>query len=853
MPRLVVLIGLLLALFTGASTTFLWSQKVKIGGKVSDAETGESLPLVAVVLEGTKFGVNTNLDGEFLMVVPSGKYFLSVRASGYVPFQDSINIVVDSTKFDLKLNPVSLTIEDVVISAKAVNPAHRVIRNAIDNRRKNRFDKIDNYQYEAYNKLVITMDNVTDKFLENKLLGGVGKEIQRILGDSSHTDSSKFKIAAFVSESVSNFYYSRPDKKKEEILAAKTSGVKGAEYNLLSSMFLQLDMYDNNVVIVDRTFLSPVADGAFVDYDFYIRSVETFGRDTLFGIEVIPKRPYDPVFKGMVYIDNHDWALNRLDLVLNDNPNINFVEDIRIRQSYGKVDSSWVPTLLDVEVDFQNSLTKRKGGESIGIIGRSSSHLYNYNLNPVFPTNFFAKELLEVKEGATDMDSAFWAEHRKSPLDKSEQLGYALVDSLTSRGVLDFYIDAVTIITWGTYNTKYLEFGPYFYLMGFNQAEGWRTRFGVYTSEEFSKKLYIGAHLAYGLQDEKFKYQIEGKYRLIRKPKLMIGFRKAYEVEQVGFENFLQNGTSLLQTGLRRVPLTQLNYYWEHRLSLESDLVKGLTGEYWFRTKVFEPASTFDFGFKDQNGDFKRNYNIVEAGLDLRVSFKEQYILDDDGDRVYLGSKYPIFHLKYMHGFSGMLQGEFDYDRVELNMRNFARLGRYGWLRYDVTAGQIFGTLPYPSLYVFRGNQTWGYDKYGFNMMNYFEFVGDRYAAVALEQHFEGLFWNMLPVLRHLKWKEVLTARLAYGSLTPANQAMNNVDLPLTGGGIYQQRIQAPDGLPYLEAGAGLYNIFKVLRVDAIWRLNYQDHAWRDNPHIPKANWGRFNNFGLRVALDVTF
>jgi hypothetical protein len=830
-----------------------WAQKVKLGGLVEDSITSETIPLVGVMLQGTQFGVNTNLDGEFLMVVPPGNYRLIVRASGYFPYSDSISILSDSLHFRIQLKPVSSLIDEVVISSKAINPAHRVMHNAIDNRRRNRFDKIESYQYESYNKLVITMDNVTDKFLENKLLGGIGREVRSLIGDSAHTDSSKFKIAAFVSESVSKFYYTRPDKKKEEILAVQTSGVKGSEYNLLSSMFLQLDMYDNNVVIVDRTFLSPVADGAFVDYDFYIRSVESYGRDTLFGIEVIPKRPYDPVFKGMVYIDNKDWALNRIDLKLNDNPNINFVEDIRIRQGYGKVDSFWVPTLLDVEVDFQNSVMKRKGGDGVGLIGRTSSHLYDYKLLPQFEENFFNKELLEVKEGATGQDSAFWAEHRKSPLDKSEQLGYALVDSLSSRGVLDFYIDAVTIITWGTFNTKYLEFGPYFYLIGFNQAEGWRTRCGLYTTPEFSKKLYLGGHLAYGLKDQRFKYQVEGKYRIVRKPKLLLGFQKTYEVEQVGFENFLDNGTSLLQTSLRRVPLTQLNYYHEHRLSLESDIIKGLTGEYWFRSKVFDPASTFDFGFLNPNGNLDQHYNITEAGLDLRVSFKEQYIINASGDRVYLGSQYPVFHLKYIHGFDGLFDGDFKYDRMEVNMRNFARMGRYGWLRYDVVAGQILGTLPYPSLYVFRGNQTWGYDEYGFNLMNYFEFIADRYAAVALEQHFEGLLWNMIPGLRRLKFKEVITARMAYGTLSPANKAMNNVQVPISEGGVYNQVVKAPDKLPYMEAGFGLYNIFKILRFDAIWRLNYLDNRWRTDPTIPKANWGRFNNFGVRVNLDVTF
>lgn len=846
------LLWCILLLLTSAAQS-LYAQKLQIGGLVRDSITGEALPLVGVLLNGTKYGVNTNLEGEFLMVVPPGDYEFVIHASGYYAYRDSLHLEADSLNMLVDLRPVSMDLEGLVITSNSVNPAHRVIRNAIKNRRKNRFDKIDAYEYESYNKLVITMDNVTDQFLESKLVRNVGQNVREILGDTTLSDTSKFKMAVFVSESVSKFYYLHPDMKKEEIIAVRTSGVEGSEYNLLSSMFLQLDMYDNNVVIVDRTFLSPIADGAFVDYDYELINVETYGRDTLYGIDVIPKRPFDPVFRGRVYIDNHDWALNRLDLELNENPNVNFVEDIRIRQAYEKKDSFWVPTLLDVEVDFQNSFFKRKGGEGVGAIGRSSSHLYNYKINQPYEPKFYKREILEVRADADDQDSTYWAEHRKTPLEKSEALGYALVDSLKSRGVLDFWIEAGRLITWGTYKFEKFEIGPYFYLLGFNQAEGWRTRFGVYTQPKFSNRLYLGGHLAYGFRDQRFKYMMEGKFRLIRKPKLEIGFRKTYEVEQVGFKDFLNNGTSLLQTSLRRVPLTQLNYYHEHKLFVESDLMKGFSGKFHFRTKTFEPASTFPFGFRETDGGIRNNYIISEAGAEFRLSFKEKYITNRRGNRVYLGTKWPVFTFSYKKGLSGFIDGQFDYHHAEIAMKNFARFGRYGWLRYDVSVGQVFGAVPFPSLHVFQGNQTWGYDKYGFNLMNYYEFVADKYATVALEQHFEGLFWNMIPGLRKLKWKEVLTARVAWGSLSDANLAMNNLSVPTRDGGSYQQVIKAPKREPYLEAGVGLYNIFKVIRIDGIWRLNYHDLSFRTDPSIPKSNWGKFNNFGLRVDLAITF
>ncbi|MEM7040524.1 MAG: DUF5686 family protein, partial [Bacteroidota bacterium] len=400
--------------------------------------------------------------------------------------------------------------------------------------------------------------------------------------------------------------------------------------------------------------------------------------------------------------------------------------------------------------------------------------MHNYKINQPKDPKFYQEEMLEIKEDAEGKDSLFWTEHRRSPLDKSEQLGYALVDSLTSRGVLDLYIELGRFIARGTKRFEYFELGPYFQLLGFNQAEGLRARLGIYTTKAFSKKLYLGGHAAYGFRDKQWKYQVEGRYRIVRKPRLEIGFQKTYEVEQVGVKDFLNNGAGLLQSLLRRVPLTQLNYYHEHRVDIWSDIAKGLSGNFFLRSKVFQPTATFPFGFRHEGG-VRRRYNFTEAGMDLRVSFSEQYITSAKGDRVYIGTKYPIFNLQYSTGLSGFLDGELQYHKVDIGMRNFLRMGRYGKLNYDVHVGQIFGTLPFPSLHVFAGNQTWGYDKVGFNMMNYYEFVADRYATAAVEHHFEGLIWNMLPLLRKLKWKEVLTARLAWGTLNDDNRRLNNL------------------------------------------------------------------------------
>jgi Family of unknown function (DUF5686)/CarboxypepD_reg-like domain len=845
-PRRIFALTIFFILVAGALSA---QNKFAIKGIVRDSLTDDLLPLVSIQLNGpTQSGVNSNLDGEFALMASPGKNYLIVKYSGYKYFVDSVTITDhDVEGVVIRLNPVSIGIATLIIGSD-YNPAIRIVKNTIRNKRVNRLEQVDAYQYESYNKLVISMDNVTDQFLSNKLIRGVGDAIKDAMADSLQSDTSKYKLAVFVSESVSEFFFLKPGMKKEEIMAVQTSGVKGTEYNLLSSMILQIDINTNVIDILNKQFVSPVADGALVDYDFRIASTDANGNDTLWGIDIIPRHPWDPVFAGRMYIDNHDWAINRIELKMNKNPNINFVEDVRIQQEFAKVEGYWVPVLLDLQVDFQNSVLKRTGGDGIGLIGRTSCYLYNYKLNQPRDIKFYQQEMLEVLEGAESKDSTFWAERRRSPLDQAESAGFDMVNSLKSRGVLDFYINAVKFITWGTKEFKYFEIGPYFYVVGFNQAEGFRTRLGIYTLDNFSKRLYIGGHLAYGFRDHRLKYMAEARYRLVKKPKLEVGAKRTYEVEQVGFHNFLDNGTSLLQTMLRRVPLTQLNYYTENKIYFNSDLRKGLSATLWTRTKLFEPASTFDFGFRGDMDQRVTDYRITEAGILFRISFKEKYITSG-GDKLYIGTRFPIINAGYTRGFDNLLGGQFNYDFLTLNLNGKVKLGRFGFAWYWINSGKIFGTLPYPSLHVFRGNQTWGYDYEGFNLMNYYEFVADQYLTVSIDHHLEGLIWNKLPILRRFKWKEVFTARLAWGSLTPQNKLMNTVAIPRNDGSIFQQTIDAPTQGPYLEAGVGLENIFKFIRIDGIWRLNYHDI----NPVGGKSNWGARNNFGMRVALFVRF
>ncbi|MBS1944499.1 MAG: carboxypeptidase-like regulatory domain-containing protein, partial [Bacteroidetes bacterium] len=127
--------------------------------------------------------------------------------------------------------------------------------------------------------------------------------------------------------------------------------------------------------------------------------------------------------------------------------------------------------------------------------------------------------------------------------------------------------------------------------------------------------------------------------------------------------------------------------------------------------------------------------------------------------------------------------------------------------------------------------ETFYYDDLAFNTMNYFEFISDRYVQLFVEHHFEGLFLNRIPLMRRLKWREVVTGKAVAGALDMARTEKEMLLLP----GMYSL-----DQGPFVEVAAGVENILKLLRVDGVWRLRYNDHPGT-------------NLFALRLKIAVTF
>ncbi len=169
---------------------------------------------------------------------------------------------------------------------------------------------------------------------------------------------------------------------------------------------------------------------------------------------------------------------------------------------------------------------------------------------------------------------------------------------------------------------------------------------------------------------------------------------------------------------------------------------------------------------------------------------------------------------------------------MALNVYKRFYLSQLGFTDVVVEGGYINGNVPFPLLAIHRANQTYSYQLQSYNLMNFLEFVSDRYVSLNVDHYFNGFFFNKIPLIKKLKWREVVTGKLLYGSIRDTNDPRYNSSaylFPLTKEG--QPATYSLEKEPYLEGSVGIANIFNFFRLDIVKRFSYLDH-----PEISK--WG---------------
>ena len=828
-------LGLMFLMLMGAF--FSVQAQTVVKGIVRDASTKEALQSVSVYFKGGK-GVITAADGSFTLTTGNVKSTL-VQFS-YVGYKTASKTITPNIEQTLDVELAIAEGQNVVVKSKKRgkysnrnNPAVELIRHVIDNKDSNRVTAYDYLEYEQYEKMELSLTNKPEKLMKNKLL----KNYTFVLENNDTTKvEGKSLLPIYLQEKLSQKYYRKtPEKTKTFLLGEKS--VNFGDYvdnpgisTFLKRLYEDVDIYQNNIFLFTNQFLSPIADMAPSFYRFYITDTVEREGVKLIRLSFTPKNLTDLLFRGTMFVTlDGKYSVQKIDMSISKNANLNWVRLLKIDQDFAKGPDGRFH-VINSNTLSEFALTRGADG---GIMGERTVSYNNFKIDePASDTIYQGADVVEASNlGNTNTSDSFWVAHRSPQLSPVEAKVYSNIDSLTNMKSYKRFMDIATLVLAGYKSAgPNYEIGPVSTFYSFNPVEGFRLRAGGRSTPNFSKRLYFENYAAYGFKDEKFKYFVSGAYSFNNKSiyayplnYLKVSFQHdtkipGQELQFVSEDNFLLS----FKRGKNDKWLYNDIFRAEYVREFANHLSYTLGYKNWKQT----PAGVITYLKPDVNG-YQNVSDITTTELSAQIRWAP-------GEQFYQGkvyrtpviNKYPIFNLRYIAGIKGLSGGEYNYHNLNLNIYKRFYLSQLGYTDITLEGGYIFGQIPYPLLTIHRANQTYSYQVNSYNMMNFMEFVSDHFAAVNFNHYFNGFLFNKVPLLKRLKLREVITAKVLYGGIREENDPNLNRSLlkfptdPTTN----LSTTYSLNKEPYVEVSAGIANIFKLVRVDLVKRLTYLDH-----------------------------
>jgi hypothetical protein len=650
-----------------------------------------------------------------------------------------------------------------------------------------------------------------------KKIARVMDSVERIAGDDG-----KPILPLLISESISKVYYrDNPRLKKEFLEKTKISGV-GMEdgtmiQQLVGSSFQEYNFYQNWLNILTKEFVSPVADGWRLYYEYDLTDSLFIGDDFCYRLDFFPKSPQDLAFTGTMWITKQDWAVKQIDATMGRQANINFVEKMKIQQELERTETgAWLPVKNRVMIDVGELNQK-----AVGMLAKFYTSNRNFVVDKPRNIRFYEQPISMAEDVRMFEDEKYWDTLRHEPLSPTEVNVYKMIDTLRNIPVVKTYTDILKIALDGYFTAGRFDVGPYLGWVAYNNIEGLRVQAGFRTNIHFSNRIVLAGQLAYGFSDERIKYSATFRHILSRERWTTFAVRARSDIFRVGVDDNTFNDNPIWDAATRWGYFRRGYYFDDYSAAFQRELFKGFSQRVGFKYWTFNP--TYNFGYYTTPGDVTSP--VLDTFQSSEVIFESRYARDelfiiDDNERISMGTtRSPIYTLRYTHGFKGAFGSDFEYDKLKLTVFKTIKTGPLGVGYATIGAEYIFDTLPYPLLGLHLGNQTPIYTSVLYNLMNYGEFISDHYVSLQYRQYFEGLFLNRIPLIQKLNWRLLATTNIISGGMRQSNWDMISALDPEGEETLTAGRFE--NGKPYVEVGYGVENIFKFLRVDFIHRLTY--------------------------------
>ncbi len=825
--------------------TFLFSQ-TKISGSIIDEKNQKPLIGVEIFINNKEKSEIITQNSQFQIQSDSG-----ISTATFIKKNFKTEILnLENGQFEnlvVKMQPEKVEqIQEVVIAKvnkkkyknKKENPAYAIMQEVWKRKKTNGLANYKDYQFKEYEKIEIGLNNIDSAFMEKKIFNQL--EFVFDYADSANF-SKKLTLPVFFNETIFKTYgKNKPEKKENKVIIAnKFSGFNNNELiaSTAKNQFKDVNLYDNTLNFFNIGFPSPVGTDGFATYEYEITDSISVNGTESYVISYYPKRKEVLAFQGKLFISRDTYNVVSATLKSTNKINVNFVNGIYMELDYDSPnDTIFLPkkTYTELEMSIFN---KKKDAK--GVLFKRTDIYSDY----LFDQNFSDALLTDKQQTLSDNNltkpDEYWETERDEPLLESEKKVYSMVSELEKVPKFKRIVKTVEILQSGYVNAwKAIDFGDIFSVYGNNEVEGDRIRIGARTYFSANDMWRIAGYTAYGFKDKKWKYGIEGRYMFNRENRATIGFGSRNDVIQLGAQLTNDDGimtrsfasSSIFASGTN----ASLSNVKQHNFFFSLQPAKNFEVRLDATSMNIKSANPLNF-----NLDFYKNSVLKSELNDFHTTFS---LIANPGakfsqygvDRYSFTTLNPTFVLKFTHGFENVLDGDFDYNKLQFLYSQPIILGNLGRTNVNLEAGKNFDTVPLALQNIIPGNQSYSLVSNTFALLKYYEFVADAYTTLDVEHHFQGKILAFIPLIKKLKFREVVFWRGAYGTLSDASKNIN-----------FENRLySAPDQQIYYEYGFGLENIgfgnLKILRVDFNWRGNYLDR-----PEVSK--------FGVKFGLQMNF
>ena len=823
-----------------------------IQGVVTDSLTNEPIPYLSVFYEGKGVGSITDNDGNYKVETRKGWNKLTFSAVGYVT--KVVNIIPGVTKnLNVRMRPDDIMLDEVVVKPKREkysrknNPAVELMKKVIAHKNNNKLSENDYYQYNKYQKITMSLNDVTPEMLEK----GMYKKMP-FLKDQIELceETNKFILPISVDETASQKIYRKHPKSEKTIIKGMSStGVNElfATGDMLSTVlkdvFTDVNIYDNDIRLLQYPFISPISSSDAISfYKFYIMDTTFVDKDKCFHLTFVPNNSQDFGFTGHLYVlADSSYTVKKCTMNLPKKSGVNFVDNMDIIQEFEQLpNGEWVLKTDDMIVEM--TLMKIMQGFQIRRTTRYSDYAFDE-----LPQQLFKRKGAEIKEADAMMrGDDFWNQYRPVPLTQTESSMDMLVKRLEQMPGFKYVIFVLkafieNFVETGTKeHPSKVDIGPVNTMISNNYIDGLRLRMSAQTTANLNPHLFFKGYYAYGFKDHRSKYMGEVEYSFNKKeylprefPKNSITFSYQYDVMSPT-DKFLKTDKDNVFVSFKTSTVDQMSYVRNIALKYENETQFGLKTTVEVKHSTDEPTGGLAYITNDDQKTLVPEIQTMEASLAFRYAPGETFV-NTKQRRIPVSFDAPVFTLSHTAGFKGVLGGEYNYNLTEIGLYKRFWFSSWGKIDMFVKGGAQWNKVPFPLLIMPAANLSYILQRETFNLINNMEFLNDRYASLDVSWDLNGKIFNRIPLLKKLKWREAIGFKMLYGHLTDKNNPMKHPgDSELF---LFPTRDGRPTSFvmdpktPYMECSVGIHNIFKILHIDYVRRLNYLDH--------PDANkWG---------------